>query len=196
MKLLFTSIAALSCLITASTASADSLYGTQVTLTADYPTLGTPISNSATRTVGSGIEFPTGTLINTASGLFIIGVNIDVGVSTIDFTYTQGALALSGPFNGYVFDFSGATITGASLDPSSSFTSQQVGVAFTPSEVTVNAEGLSTSTSSHILVDLDAVVTNAGTAVPEPQSYALLLIGLGSVGWICRRSAKVFPPRG
>lgn len=189
MKSLFALIAAAGCILTASAASADSLYGTQVTLTGDYPNLGTHISNSVTKTIGSGVEFPSGSLVSSATGIAIIGVNIDVGMSTIDFDYTQGALALSGPFNGYVFDFSGATITSASLDPSSTFTPAQVAVGFGPNQVTVNAEGLGFSAASHILVDLTATVSPGpvSSAAPEPQSYALLLVGLGFAGWAVRR---------
>ena len=188
MKLLLTSITAAVCILNGTCAAADSLYGTQVTVTADYPTLGNSISNSVTKTVGPGVEYPSGTLIDTATGIFIIGVNVDVGMSTIDLTYTQNAQALSGTFNGYVFDFSGATITGASLDPSSTFTPQQIGVGFTPSEVTVNGEGVFFTTTSHILVDLDAVVTSSTPppTAPEPQSYALMLSGLGLAAWTGR----------
>lgn len=179
MKLLFASTAAAVALLTGSVAAADSLYGTQVTLTGDLPKLGTPFTTSVTKTVGPGVEFPNGTLTDIATGTSIIGVNVDVGMSTLNFSYTQGAVAISAPFNGYVFDFNGATITGASLDPSSTFTSQQVGVAFGPNDVSVNVEGLSFSPSSHLVLDLSVVASPVTSSVPEPKSSALLLAGLG-----------------
>jgi hypothetical protein len=41
-------------------------------------------------------------------------------------------------FDGYVFDFSGApTITGVSLDPSSTFTPAQIPLGFTADSVTI-----------------------------------------------------------
>lgn len=189
MKLLFASAAVFGCILIGPAASADSLDGTQVTLTGDLPTLGTAFTNSATKTIGPGVEFPSGTLVSTSSGVAVIGVNIDVGASDIDFSYTQNSQALSATFNGYVFDFNGATITGASLDPSSDYTSQQIGVGFGPNEVTVNAEGVFFTAGSHILVDLSAVVSPVTSTVPEPQSYAMLLTGLiAALGWrICRR---------
>lgn len=142
MKPLFASLAMFSCMLTGPLVMADSLIGTQVTLTGDLPALGTAFTNSVTKTIGPSVEFPSGTLVSTASGVAVIGVNVDVGASSIDFSYTQNAQALSATFNGYVFDFNGATITGASLDSSSNYTPQQLRVGFGPHEVTVNAEGV------------------------------------------------------
>ncbi|HEX7360172.1 MAG TPA: PEP-CTERM sorting domain-containing protein [Bryobacteraceae bacterium] len=187
MKLLLALLAVFGCMLVAPLASADSLNGTQVTLTGDLPTLGTAFTNSVTRTIGPGLEFPSGTLVSTAGGVAVIGVNIDVGASDIDFSYTQNSQALSATFNGYVFDFSGATITGASLDPSSDYNSGQIGVGFGPNEVTVNAEGVFFTAGSHILVDLSAVTSPVMSNVPEPQSYAMLLTGLTALGWCIGR---------
>lgn len=193
MKLLFASFAVF-CMLMGTVASADSLNGTQVTLTGDLPTLGTAFTNSVTKTVGPGVEFPSGSLVSTSSGVAVIGVNIDVGASNIDFSYTQSSQALSATFNGYVFDFKDATITSASLDSSSDYTSKQIGVGFGPHQVTVNAEGVFFTAGSHILVDLSAVVSPVPppSATPEPQSYGMLLIGLAALGWyIHRRRAHV-----
>jgi hypothetical protein len=181
-------------MLTGSLASADSLNGTQVTLTGDLPTLGTAFTNSVTKTVGPGVEFPSGTLFSTSSGVAVIGVNIDVGASSIDFSYTQNAAALSATFNGYVFDFNGATITGASLDASSDYTPAQLRVGFGAHEVTVNAEGVFITAGTNALIDLSAVVSpvTPPSTTPEPQSYATLLIGLGTlVWWIRRRRSHV-----
>lgn len=183
MKLLFATLAVFGCMLMAPLASPDSLSGAQVTLTGDLPTLGAAFTNSVTKTIGPGLEFPSGTLVSTASGGAVIGVNIDVGASGIDFAYTQSSQALSATFNGYVFDFNGATITGASLDPSSDYTSRQIGVGFGPNQVTVNAEGVFFTAGSHILVDLNAVVSPVSSNVPEPQSYAMILIGVTVLGW-------------
>jgi hypothetical protein len=192
MKLLFASLAVFGFMFTGSLASADSLIGTQVTLTGDLPTLGTAFTNSVTKTVGAGVEFPSGTLVSTASGVAVIGVNIDVGASTIDFSYTQSSQALSATFNGYVFDFNGATIDGASLDPVSNYTAQQIGVGFSAHEVTVNAEGVGLSAGSQIVVDVSATVNSVTATAPEPQSYAMLLTGLVALGWYaCKRRSQV-----
>lgn len=180
MKRLFASLAVFGCMLVGPLASADSLVGSQVTVTGDYPTLGTPFTNSVTATVGPGVEFPSGTLVTIVGGVEVIGVNIDVGASTIDLSYTASDQALSAAFNGYVFDFSGVTITGASLDPSSSYTSSQFIVGFSPSEVTVNAEGVFLTAGSNVLIDITAVGNSSAT--PEPPTYALALAGLAALG--------------
>lgn len=182
MKLLFLSLAVFGCMLTGPLASADSLTGSQVTLTGDYPTLGTPFTNSVTATVGSGVEFPSGSLETIVGGIAVIGVNIDVGASTIDLSYTASAQALGGAFNGYVFDFSGVTITGASLDPSSSYTPSQFIVGFTPSEVTVNVEGVFLTAGSNVLIDITAVDNSMSSPTPELPTYALALAGLAVLG--------------
>jgi uncharacterized protein (TIGR03437 family) len=128
------------------------LVGSQVTLTIDDPALGTVATEPATQTVPA--SFPSGTLIAT-NGLPIIGVNINVAATSIDLSYTENSTAFTATFNGYVFIFAGApTITGVSLDPTSTFSSSQVGLSFLPNQVAVNVEGLSLSTSSRIVVDL------------------------------------------
>lgn len=191
MKLLFASLAVFGCMLMGPLASADSLNGTQVTLTGDLPTLGTAFTNSVTKTVGSGVEFPSGTLVSTGSGVAVIGVSIDVGASSIDFSYTQSAQALGATFNGYVFDFNGATITGASLDASSDYTPQQFRVGFGPHQVTVNAEGVFITAGTHAVIDLSAVTSPVTSTVPEPASYAMLLTGLGALAWLRRRRSNV-----
>jgi hypothetical protein len=161
----------------AAWAHAGTLVGSQVTLTSDFPTLGTAFTVPITATAGAGIEFPSGSIVPLA-GFFVVPVNIDVGMTSIDFQYTGSGTAFTVPFDGYVFDFaSGPTITGVSLDPLSTFTSSQVVLGFGPNQVTVNVEGLSVSPSSRILVD----VSLPASAVPEPQSYALILAGLGII---------------
>jgi hypothetical protein len=47
-------------------------------------------------------------------------------------------------------------------------------------------QGLSLNTSSRILVDINSAATSA----PEPQSYGLVLAGLGVIGFALRRRAN------
>lgn len=191
MKSLFASLAIFGGLLMAPLASADSLIGTQVTLTGDLPTLGTAFTNSVTKTVDTTVEYPSGTLFSLGSGVFVIGVNIDVRASSINFNYTQSAQALSATFNGYVFDFDPATttITGASLDPSSNYTTSQLIVGFSAHQVTVNAEGVFFSAGTNALIDLSATVNPQTSATPEPATYTMFLAGLGAVG-ICKRRVQ------
>lgn len=195
---LYTALVAAVGLACAAPARGDSLLGYEVTATVDSPTLGNARSVPATQTVGSGVEFPSGTLELASNGVptgtFIIGVGIDVRAASIDLDYTQSATATSATFNGYVFDFdpSSPVITGVSLDPLTTFKSSQLGLGFSDHEVTLNVEGLSFTPSSEILLDLDfAGTTVQPTVVPEPPSVLLLMTGCGLAGalmWQKRRS--------
>lgn len=163
-------------LLTTGLAHASTLLGSQVTLTVDSPTIGNAISVPVTETVGPGTTFPSGSIV----GIDVIGVNIDVGATTIDIDYDEAATASTGTFNGYVFDFSGApVITSVSLDPSSKFNSSQVGLGFGPDQVTVNVEGLSFTPSTSILLDLTLAPS---TGTPEPSTWLLFVIGIGLIG--------------
>jgi len=190
-KILYASIMAAAYVIGAAPLQA-TFIGSQVTATVDSPTLGNARSVSVTQTVGTGVEFPSGTLellsSGVPSGVFIIGVNIDVGASTIDLHYTTGATATSATFNGYVFDFDSSSpiITGVSLDALSTFTPGQVPLGFGPHEVPINVEGLNFTSSSRILVDIN---TAGVSSVPEPNSYGLMLTGLGVLGFAMWRQA-------
>jgi len=169
-------LASLAALSLGVPAYADSLTGSQVTLTLDDPTLGTPISNSATATVGPGIEFPTGTLTSINPNYTLYNPNIDVSSESILLDYTINGIFNGAAFNGFVFDFSGApTITGVSLDPSSVFPAGDVvGLTFTGDEIAVNLESATVTPTTSILLDVDT----GSTVTPEPRSVVFLATGL------------------
>lgn len=132
-----------------------SLIGSNVTLTVDYPTLGTHITVPNLQTISEDIEYLSGSLqlLNFAN---IIGSNVDVGASTIEVTYTETATAAFGTFNGLVFDFDPASprITNAQLDPLSSFNATQVIVTFEAHRVAFSTSGLFIPNGSRILIEL------------------------------------------
>jgi hypothetical protein len=141
------------------------------------------ISVPLTKTVGPGIEFPSGSL-QQITGRHIIGANIDIGSTTIDAIYTENQQAASGSFNGGVLQFSGPNlrdIVGVSLDPLSTFTPSQIKLSFDAHSITSSAAGLHFLPGSRILLDV------VFAPVPEPETYAMLLAGLGLVGFIARR---------
>jgi hypothetical protein len=135
--------------------AAPTLLGSNVTLTGDYPNLGTHFTVPNTQTVSEGVEFLTGSLqlLNFTS---IIGSTVDIRASEISITYTQTATASFGNFNGLVFDFetSSPRIVQARLNPLSSFTASQVTVTFSDHRVAFSASGLFIPSGARILIDL------------------------------------------
>jgi hypothetical protein len=169
--------AAVAAITLAPAAHSQNLAGSQVTV-AGYcctapPGPGTQATNAVTATVGPNTEFPAGSLTSLTSGLSSVPVAIDVGSNDIELNYSQASgLIPAGGFNGYIFTFANApTITGVSLDSRSSS-------EYTP--------GLNLTATTMGLLS----VTTAGTPtppVPEPETYAMLLAGLGLLGWTAKR---------
>ena len=161
--------------------------GAQVTTTAyccTAPVESDRITVPLTKVVGTGIEFTSGS-IQTIRGFSIIGSNIDIGSSTIDLDYIVSSPSANGSFNGYVFDFSGPNlpvIAGVSLNPLSTFAASSIGLSFDGDTIRYSGAGLNFSPTSRVLIDVIFA-----SAVPEPETYAMLLAGLGLLGFMARR---------
>jgi len=174
------STALVAALSLAPTVQAQDLAGSQVTV-AGYcctspPGAATQVTNAQTQTVGPGTEFPAGSFTSLSSGLAPLPVAIDVGSAYIELNYSGAGSAAAGGFNGFVFTFANApTITGASLDALSTYAPA---VTFSGNKVFVNEAGLNIGATSMAMIDLSTAGTPA-PPVPEPETFALLLAGLG-----------------
>jgi hypothetical protein len=178
-------IAMIAGLATVSSAQNATLFGSQVTAVGYFPTLQQPFTFPATATVGSGVEFPSGSILSTGE-IPITSFDADIGASSITVQYLLNQQAAVGTFNGLVFNFgtSSPVITGASLDPSSNIT--PVGLSFGPHDVEYNGSGLTLTPTSHFTIDLrlDAA------PVPEPSTLWLAAASVPFVGLMVLRRRR------
>ena len=151
-------------------------------------------------------------LLNTTAGLLTATFLGMEAIDTDTFTFTlaggtlsnKGALnaSISGPVGAGALNFSFAdlfqgTTVGNGGNPGSDFTSYAVlgtfnGAVFTPATLG-GAYDLIIGFNDGLRVDADyddMVVGLRVVAIPEPESYALLLAGLGAVGFIARRRQR------
>jgi len=185
-RIAYATLASVSLFASGSLHAAD-LNGSMVTVgvyTTNPGTL-TLASNTPSATVGPTVEFPLGSLTALLS-FNVIPITINLTGNTIDLHYPSGANATATSFNGYIFDFANLAlpgITGVSVDPLSSLA--PVGFSFTANQVRVNVEGLNIPANRDIILDIASV-----DAVPEPETYEMMLAGLGLVGFIGRRKTR------
>ena len=138
-----------------------------------------PNSSSVYQDLGTQVVDSSGAVFN-FMGYFSLNVS-DTQIKAYDFVFSS--YWTPSPFNGFVVtnltnSFSG----GYTVDPSttmSGLTNPNV-TLMSPNSVGVNWNGLSFNEKT-------VVTLNAVSAVPEPETYALMLAGLGLVGTIARR---------
>jgi len=130
--------------------------GATVTYTERGPTMTDLQSRPASAVIGPGVEF-TNVQNLALPGITLVPANIDVGASTIDIFYMQGATVHGGAFNGCAFEFSGDNlppITGAVIDPATQPQLRDRIVTFNATTVFINSSGLHIPASSHLIIDI------------------------------------------
>jgi hypothetical protein len=157
-------------LIAASPASAD-LMGSQVSLTAYFPDLSSPLSSYGPVTVDGTVEFPSLTPS-------VSNVSIDVtGTQIIVTQNNNGALYTGASFNGFVLDFTGVSLLGVSADGSSDYL--PIDVSLSGSQISLNFSGVSAPLDGSAIID---VRTQDSTPTGAPEPLTLSLFGAGLIG--------------
>lgn len=172
-------IAALLLATAAPVAAATYITGTE-TFTGLGDTLGTPYDRFTLNSVTGTATGPGTYLVNTVD--FVVGVNSNTAHVDSD-TFTDTALVDGSPFS-YTVPY---TISISSADTivigGNSFTTDGYNVTF--STLTLTSDGSAPASG-----DLFATVS----AVPEPASWAMMLVGAGLAGAGLRRRRQVATP--
>ena len=170
-------------LATSSAAGAQSFDGSTLNYQYYYDTPYADASNGSFA-VGPGLEVP-----NVADGV----ATLDVSGSNILVDYTQSSVWGGLAFNGWILSDqtdSLAAILGVTIDPSTNLAGFSLSnISFTDNSITVDWRGLS-------FTDVTVVSLNVSfgdTAVPEPSTWAMMLIGFGAAGLVLRRGRKPRP---
>jgi hypothetical protein len=116
-----------------------------------------------------------------------------VSVGDTQITITNNAAGLfcpnagctAGEFSGYVFTFTGAPdITKVLVDSASSPDFSPVlpgGLSFTATSITVNVNGDNLAVGDKLILDVTA---GSAPVVPEPSTWAMLLLGFAGLGFV------------
>jgi hypothetical protein len=170
---LYTAVVIASCIGATTAQATPTLLGSTVTGTLYNPDLQHILGGPTTAIVGASTPtFPNGSIHGDTP--FEINITADQIFyhPLADVTYG------SGPFNGFVFDFSGAPdILGVTLDGASTFT--PTAFSSTSDSVSLNLSGNTVNTTSMAILDVQL-----GASVPEPATLALLSTSLFGLGFL------------
>lgn len=111
-----------------------------------------------------------------------------ISASNVLITFAGRGTYNEAEFNGILLkNLSRNNIGGFVLDPSTTISGfDQSRLSFTSDSLSFNFEGLSIQATDRISANV-AFVTNA---VPEPATWAIMLVGFGAVGFAMRRRKK------
>ena len=155
-------------LLGAATLANAGLDGSSVDFQYDYPSLGSVYADFGTVTVNNTVEYPS----------VYIGTDwsLEVTNDQVIWTYLDGfeTFYAGSSFNGLDLIFTGATITGATVDGSS--TLDPVSVSNTSSQIFVNFSGLAALPGAQTVIDV-----SSGSSTPAPAALLPMIGGLAAI---------------
>jgi hypothetical protein len=159
------------------------LLGSTIDISAFFPNTSTLFQDGGTKTVSGAIEYPAGTFAN-----YNPSWQVDVTDSQIIITNTTAGFPFQpGSFNGFIMTvLSGPTLISAVADASSGFF--PVGLTIVGNQLQMNFQGVNASNTSPLSSIID--VSTATSAVPEPSTWAMMLIGFAGLGFAFRQSRR------
>lgn len=155
------------------------LLGSTVNVSAYFPDIVSIYENPGNAVVTNDVEYLSG-----AYDIYNTSWEVDVQDNRITITDVLGiGLPFSGAdFNGFVLRvISGPAITSASINNSSTIV--PVNAQVSGGSLFINLAGVGQQPFGTAIID----VSTAGGVVPEPGTWALMLIGFGGLGAVLRR---------
>lgn len=163
--------------VSATPASA-SLIGATVDVTANYPDPTSVYTDPGSVIVGNGVEYPTGSYPTYNSNF-----SVDILANSLVISMTSGVSFGSADFNGFVLSvLSGPDITSAFVDASSNLSPIELFIS--GGDLYVDFAGLNYGSPWSTTINF---TTSNNPAVPEPATWAMMLIGFGAAGYSLRR---------
>jgi hypothetical protein len=180
-----TAIAALA--LVATDANAQSFDGATVNYQYYFPDLSTPCAcaTNGNYVVGSGVEI-SNIADNTTGGLTVASGTMDISANDIFIDFLSQGSFNAAAFNGFVLsDLTDnlPAITGVTINPATNMAGfGNSNVSFTGDSILVNWADLAFNAGTVVSLN----VTFAQPAVPEPATWAMMLVGLGAIGCTMR----------
>lgn len=183
-KLAIVSVLSIAALSLPSGASAATLLGSTVEVTARYPNVSTLYSNPGPVTVSDSlVEYPASSFPS-----YNRSWQVDIFGDYLTITdLTSSGLPFGGgvSFNGFVLDvLSGPAIVTASIDNSSTIV--PVSVFISDGDLFMNFSGVSAQSGGTARINF----ATASGAVPEPSTWAMLLLGFFGIGGMIRSQRR------
>ena len=170
-------------LAASSAAGAQSFDGATLNYQYYFPNSSTPYpaADNGSFVVGPGIE---------VDNVSDDRATLDISGSNIFIDFISNSVWTTETFNGWILSDQSdslAAILGVSIDPASNLAGFSLSnISFTENQIAVNWQGLSFTESTILSLN----VTFGSTAVPEPGTWAMMLLGFGAAGFALRRGRK------